>query len=1288
MSGSNTFFVFKFLFYNLNIKEFPPVNKRYTKSTTLLYISSCFESKNHFIFCYSVESSKYTIYVFNYDLVLLNKTLTETYVSSAFYKCVHFTEDVGAFVYMDSAKNFAFQFKEYIPNIIKDYFNSTSKLIISKQANYPFETKPCDLIKLNDKKILLAFTTSDSSNNVFNIFVINNYVDEKLKIRHYVINTYILYLFKIKEDIFLSLYNDLIALGFGGNNGTTTIASLMIFSYPNSTDFSLNITENFISFNNPIIKLYEKCIIENNIFGYIFAGYKIYDFTKGLKLIDLYNQKEIKKNSSLSNNTDIELNITNEVNIEGERIEYGMFITEPEYEIYNEYTTDIDNNYCGGDDNCNDEKDYFSPKLYFGRHSYLDITFDLNIVGKDCNTGCIVCIQDSNRTCLLCQSLFEELPDGKKNCPNYTLPTTLLTTMPISTTELEINTTIPLTEISTIPTTIISNENETTYLNNESTNPNIESTIPNVESSIPNVKSTNPNNQSTYLNLSSTIPNIESTNFNIGSTNPTIESTNPTIESTNLNTEPTELTSPNTEPIESTNPNIESTESENDNIQPINPNIGTTILKTEDNNKNSGKTCTNDEILDNKCTEGRMSVEQIDDIKNTLINKNKANENSIIKTENIIIQLSLVEIQKNLDDPDISNIDLGECENRIKEANNIDDLLIFKTDIKSEDLSATYVAYEIYNPYTLAKLNVSVCDDVQISINVPLKLDRYVEALINSTSEAGYNMFNENDSFYHDICATYTSLNGTDMLLYDRKKDIFDLGQNQTMCQKGCIFEDFNIKTKKAKCNCTANGEEITNLNVKEKFGKKEILDSFYNTITYSNFHVLKCYKLIIQISLIIKNIGEILMTILFIIFIILVIIYLFNGQKQIIKYIDLIIKLKNANNMKNSAGNKPQEEKPKKTNKKKKNSKKKKLKKENNKLSLNKTKKSKKIVKSKFKEINTQEEPPKKKKRKLSNRIISNNNNNNNNNNNISSYDNASRAPLPGRSINNNPLFNVHIMKPQKYSETFTKKVQEEKYEKKEKFENIFLDNNKKSIENKSNDNIIEQKKINLNKIQEQSHQNLNDHEMNNLEYDMALAYDKRTFFQYYLSLLKKKQLILFTFVPINDYNLMYIKIILFIMSFSLFFTINGFFFSDKTMHKVYEDYGSYDFLYQIPQIFYSTMVCAVINIILKQLSLSEKNILEIKGEPLENIDQKSTKIKDCLKIKYALFFILSFLLMAFFWYFISCFCAVYPNTQIILIEDTLISFITSMIYPFGLNLLPPMFRIPALRAKKKDKN
>ncbi len=59
----------------------------------------------------------------------------------------------------------------------------------------------------------------------------------------------------------------------------------------------------------------------------------------------------------------------------------------------------------------------------------------------------------------------------------------------------------------------------------------------------------------------------------------------------------------------------------------------------------------------------------------------------------------------------------------------------------------------------------------------------------------------------------------------------------------------------------------------------------------------------------------------------------------------------------------------------------------------------------------------------------------------------------------------------------------------------------------------------------------------------------------------------------------------------------------------------------------------------------------------------------------------------MLFFGYFISCFCAVYFNTQVTLITDTAMSILISMIYPFLICLLPGLFRIPALAAAKKDK-
>ena len=243
--------------------------------------------------------------------------------------------------------------------------------------------------------------------------------------------------------------------------------------------------------------------------------------------------------------------------------------------------------------------------------------------------------------------------------------------------------------------------------------------------------------------------------------------------------------------------------------------------------------------------------------------------------------------------------------------------------------------------------------------------------------------------------------------------------------------------------------------------------------------------------------------------------------------------------------------------------------------------------------------------------------------------------------------------------------------------------------IYNSSENNFHLKTAKNNNEIKSELKKNkFNDEELNSLEYELALLIDKRTYFQYYWSLLKKKQLILFTFVPSNDYNLLSIKILLFLLSFSLYFTINGFFFSDDTMHKIHEDKGKFNIIYQIPQILYSSIITAVINMILKQLSLSEKNIIKIKQEnDINRMANTAKKIKTCILIKFIIFFLLNSILLLFFWYFISCFCAVYKNTQIILIKDTFVSFGLSMLYPFGLNLFAGFFRIPALRAKNRDK-
>ena len=116
---TKSFYLIRYLFNNLDIA--------YNKPTTLVknidagnsLYSSCFESENKYIFCFFLDSSnKYAIKVYDYNLqILAESSITSTYYTdTTFYKCVHFVGDSGAFLYYDTDKNIAIQFKSYIYN--------------------------------------------------------------------------------------------------------------------------------------------------------------------------------------------------------------------------------------------------------------------------------------------------------------------------------------------------------------------------------------------------------------------------------------------------------------------------------------------------------------------------------------------------------------------------------------------------------------------------------------------------------------------------------------------------------------------------------------------------------------------------------------------------------------------------------------------------------------------------------------------------------------------------------------------------------------------------------------------------------------------------------------------------------------------------------------------------------------------------------------------------------------------------------------------------------------------
>ena len=334
----------------------------------------------------------------------------------------------------------------------------------------------------------------------------------------------------------------------------------------------------------------------------------------------------------------------------------------------------------------------------------------------------------------------------------------------------------------------------------------------------------------------------------------------------------------------------------------------------------------------------------------------------------------------------------------------------------------------------------------------------------------------------------------------------------------------------------------------------------------------------------------------------------------------------------------------------------KKKTKKVNNKKKWNKSF----IKKSKHIKIN--EDNNKNKNKKVSQNKKNNKGNNNKKGNNKSlkkkpkhiEINNGDNDIINNNNLNNNNILNIN---------------------KKKKRNNILTQGNSKSKDKSKEERV-------------KTTMEYNDDEINELDYNLALQYDKRTFCQYYISLLKTKHDIIFSFFYNKDYNSKIIKIDLFFIGFTIYYTVNALFYTDDTMHNIHIKNGSFDIEYQLPKIVISSLISMALNTLLKILALSNSGILKLKQDKKSlDIKERGDNLNNNLNIKFVLYFIISFIFLLFFWYYLSMFGAIYKNTQYYLLKDTLISFALSQVYPFGINLIPGIFRLPSLSDSKNKR-
>ena len=615
----------------------------------------------------------------------------------------------------------------------------------------------------------------------------------------------------------------------------------------------------------------------------------------------------------------------------------------------------------------------------------------------------------------------------------------------------------------------------------------------------------------------------------------------------------------------------------------------------------------------------------------------------------------------------ISAIDLGNCIQIIKDYHNIsknESLMILNIETKNmsninNDKSFNLGKNTLLEIYDISgrELDLSICkEDIKVMkyIGDVKELD-FQSA--KSLSEQGIDVFNARDAFFNDICHPYNDPNGRDIILNDRRTDIY---QNATFCQYGCSYLGMNYNLMVANCKCDSRllqgkqkNETENDASKSVEIGFKEFAKSFISNLIDFNFEILRCYNLALNKKILIHNIGFFsLFAMLFLQFIFFII-YLIKKVNPI-KFFMLIFNdiYKTNKTIKNSTNSNLAP--PRKKIKKKKNYLDMNDESQKNKLNIKKYKKKKYIKKEfediYFQNINSKEQSNSDKriikriKNNLAN-ILKNKNNYQNNNNEIPMLNINNKDYKKG--VNYNISSENDLIASQNKLRKPELKINKIRYKKnkleQKKSKTYNLETIPEKIDNIKNKYKSKDNKKGVTRILN------NDEDLQDLDYEAAIIYDKRNYIRMFWSFLIDSQIILGTFCTDNYLYLFVIKLSFFIFTFQISFFLNALFYTDDYVSDAYHNNGVLDFISGLPKSIYSFIATLITTNLLKMLSNNKSELTQVisNRRKYNNYLDIVDKILSKLRKKLVVYFILVFLLNIFFSYYATVFCAVYRNSQ-----------------------------------------
>ena len=209
---------------------------------------------------------------------------------------------------------------------------------------------------------------------------------------------------------------------------------------------------------------------------------------------------------------------------------------------------------------------------------------------------------------------------------------------------------------------------------------------------------------------------------------------------------------------------------------------------------------------------------------------------------------------------------------------------------------------------------------------------------------------------------------------------------------------------------------------------------------------------------------------------------------------------------------------------------------------------------------------------------------------------------------------------------------------------------------------------------------------------YDDAIKRDKRTFSNYLYDKLKSNQIILSTFYSNEPLRPKSIKILLLILDIDLYLLVNGLFYNDEYISELFHSDKEENFFSFIPRSYdrflYTTIVGVVVDYVIDCFFIEEKKIKGIfKREKTNRLFLKyetTKKIKE-INNRYTGFIILSFIIIVFTWYYISCFNYVFHYTRIEWMKSSVLIIIFMQIISILTCLLVSIIRFIGFKLKSE---